>query len=52
MLKAGIFSLGICSGLYLGIYIREQGYAKNLTRSYYHYKNENPNNKPKLQKAQ
>jgi hypothetical protein len=40
MLKAGTFLLGITSGVYLGIYLREQGYSAGLTRAYYAYKNE------------
>jgi len=40
MLKAGTFLLGLTSGVYLGVYLREQGYSAGFTRAYYAYKNE------------
>jgi len=39
MLKFGTFFLGISSGIYLGIHLREQGFSAGLTRSYYAFHN-------------
>ena len=39
MLKGATFAIGITSGVYLGIYLRENGYSAGLTRAYYAYNN-------------
>jgi hypothetical protein len=39
MLKAGTLFLGLTTGVYIGVYLREQGYTSGLTRAYYAYKN-------------
>ncbi len=51
MLKAGTFIIGLTSGLYLGVYLREQGYSSGLTRAYYAYRNEDYNKKGPKNKA-
>lgn len=40
MIKASVFTLGIVSGLYLGVHLREQGYTSGITKAYYTFKNE------------
>jgi predicted DNA-binding protein YlxM (UPF0122 family) len=35
MLKGVIFSTGLVTGIYLGIYLRQQGLDQNLKRAYY-----------------
>jgi hypothetical protein len=40
MFKFSIFTLGIATGIYLGINLREQGFAAGITRSWYAFKNE------------
>ncbi len=39
MLKATIFTLGLTSGIFVGIYLREKGVTSGLTRSYHAYHN-------------
>ena len=51
MLKAGTFIIGLTSGLYLGVYLREHGYSSGLTRAYYAYRNEDYNKKGPKNKA-
>ena len=34
MLKGGIFSLGLASGVYLGIYLRDSGFTAAIIRAY------------------
>jgi hypothetical protein len=51
MIKAGTFVVGLTSGIFLGIYLREQGYSAGLTRAYYAYKNDNYFNKTIKNKA-
>jgi hypothetical protein len=55
MIKGGIFSLGLLSGVFFGIYLREKGYTSGFTRAYYAYKNEdylNKNTTPERQQLE
>ena len=51
MIKAGTFVVGLTSGIFLGIYLREQGYSAGLTRAYYAYKDDKYFNKTTNKKA-
>jgi hypothetical protein len=42
MLKGVIFTGGLFTGLYLGIYLRQQGFDQNLTKAYYAFQNPKP----------
>lgn len=48
MLKFSVFTLGLGSGVFLGIHLREQGFTSNMTRAYYAYKNEDGGSKKKV----
>jgi len=38
MIKGGLFSFGLISGVYLGIHLREKGFTASLMRAYNAYK--------------
>jgi hypothetical protein len=40
MIKAGLFSFGLGSGVYLGISLREKGFTAGLMRAYQAYKDD------------
>ena len=53
MLKFSVFSLGLGTGLMLGIYLRQQGMTSKLTKAYHTYKREDYGNTDsnKIQKS-
>jgi hypothetical protein len=38
MIKGGLFSFGLVSGVYLGIHLREKGFTASMMRAYNAYK--------------
>lgn len=40
MIKGICFTSGIIGGIYFGIYLREQGYVKSLTRAFHAFRDE------------
>ncbi len=48
MLKGGVFLLGLSSGLYYGVHLREKGYTTGLTKAFYTLKNHGVTQKPIL----
>lgn len=50
MLKIGTFALGLTTGVFLGIHLREQGFSSGFTRAFYAFQNPNYGEKNRIKR--